>query len=368
MSDRTITIDLSTPTRLSDLPVLVARAFEWWVSELQAMLPGRLSGLFPKQPESATLVAGDVIWSLRGGVDVEAAVQLDPSLDDRGLLQQLLEAAPDFSLRRLTVLVPQENVLRRRLELPMMPDADLRSAVELQLDRLSPFKPEDVRFAARVSERDPVDGKLIAEVAIAPRASIEAVETRLSSLGLTPAIMDVEGADGAASGFDLGRPRQQEAPRRALLVNLALVGAVALIWYMAGVAWETAREREIEAWQARIADLRPLAQRSAAMRLNLEAMIEPVNAARAHRPGLSLQVLAELTRLLPDTARLSEVRFEGDSVDCKGMAGNAPALISKLEGSKLFKDVKFRSPVTRRVELNKDSFEITLRLERRSAP
>jgi hypothetical protein len=50
-------------------------------------------------------------------------------------------------------------------------------------------------------------------------------------------------------------------------------------------------------------------------------------------------------------------------IELAGLANDAAALISTLEASPLFKDVKFRSPVMRRPETNKDRFEISLNLE-----
>jgi hypothetical protein len=57
------------------------------------------------------------------------------------------------------------------------------------------------------------------------------------------------------------------------------------------------------------------------------------------------------------------MRLTGDAIELTGFAADAPGLIAKIEASKLFKDVKFRSPVIRRAELSKDRFEMSLRLE-----
>lgn len=349
--------------RLADTPALAWHAFTWWLRELGALAPARLRRLFPEAPQSATLLVRGDNWRVIPGGDAERALELDSSADDKGLADQILQAAPDFSLSRLTVLLPQTGVLRRRIELPIMADGDLRSAVELQIDRLSPFKPDAVRFGVRVTDRDRLEGTSTVDVAIVPRQVVEVIEERLKALALVPAAVDVDGGDGARMGFDLRAPKQNATPRRALLVNLGFVFGAALAWYVAGVAWEAAREREVEGWQARIAELRPLAQRSATLRQQLEAMTQPIAIARAHKPGLTLEIVDALTKLLPDSARLTEFRLTGDAVELTGVAADAPGLIAKIEESKLFKDVKFRSPVMRRPELNKDRFEISLRLE-----
>lgn len=180
------------------------------------------------------------------GGDTGRVLELDASADDKGFADQILHAAPDFSLSRLTVLLPQASVLRRRIALPIMADADLRSAVELQIDRLSPFKPDTVRFGVRVVDRDRVEGTSTVDVAIAPRALIEPIEGRLTALALTPLTIDIDAGNGAPMGFDLRAQKQGATPRRALLVNLGFVLGAALAWYVAGVSWDVSRESVIQ--------------------------------------------------------------------------------------------------------------------------
>jgi general secretion pathway protein L len=328
------------------------------------MAPGWVRRLMPEPPKTATLIVEDKAWRVVSSDETLPSLELDPSLDDQGLAQQIVQAQPAFSLQRLNVLLPQSSVLRRRLDLPLIPDSDLRSAVELQVDRLSPFKADAVRFGARVLSRDRVEGKLVADIVIAPRAGVEAIEQRLGALGLAPGTIDVAGGNGEPLGFDLRAVEEGVSTRRALLVNAGLVLATVFAWYMVGVAWEASRESEVGGWQARIAELRPQAQRSAALRKQLDGMVQPLAMARGHRPGRTLNIVLELTKLIPDTARLTELRMTGSMIELTGLASDAPGLVPVLEASKLFKDVKFRSPVMRRPEVNKDRFEMSLRLER----
>lgn len=366
MAERTITVDLGAPARLADVPGLAGRVAAWWLGELKAMAPAWVLGVLPKDPATATLhVRGDV-WRVASGSDEGHAFELDARAGDKDLADQILRAAPDFSLSKLTVVLPHARALKRRVTFPLMSERELRSAVELQIDRLTPFKADAVRFDVRTASRDAGAGTLEAEIAIVPDAAVAAVEKRLTGLGLKPAAIDIDGGNGAPAGFNLLPAAEASAPPRAMLINVGFVCAAALAWYLAGAAWDISRTRETEAWQARIAELAPAAKRGAALRAQLDAMAQPFAVARAHKPGLTLEIMNELTRLIPDTARLTELRVTGPSVDIVGLAQDAPALIAKLEASPLFKEVKFRSPVLRRPELNKERFEITMALEGRA--
>lgn len=363
MSNRVVTIDISAPVRLSELPALARQVWDWWIGELIALAPAWLRQMLPEPPKVATLVVTDDRWRVVPGGSEISGFDLDPSADDQGLAHQIVQAAPSFSLQRLRILLPRSMILRRRMRLPLMADADLRAAVELQIDRLSPFAADAARFDVRVLSRDRVEGTIDAEAAIAPRAGIEAIERRLAALGLMPVAIDAAGDDDVPLGFDLRAAKEGGRSRQAVAVSAGFAVAALFSLYLASVAWTIAREREVEAWQARIAELRPSAQRSAALRQQLDAMAQPFAMARAHRPGQTLGVIKELTALLPDTARLTELRLTGGAVDLTGLATDAPALVAKLEASKVFADVKFRSPVTRRPELNKERFEMSLRVE-----
>lgn len=364
VSDRTISIDLNAQVRLADAPVLAARVFDWWLKELLELAPAALVDRLPKPPRTATLHADATAWRIVSNGDTPRTIELDATASDKDIADRILEAAPDFSLSRVTVLLPRRSVLERRITLPLMPEGSLRSAVELQIDRLSPFAADNVRFSARVHERDAVEGTMLVDIAATPRAPVEALEQRLTSFGLKPVAIDIETGNGDRAGFDLRAPDNGTNARTAWLTTAGFAAAAMLAWYVAVAAWGAAREREIDGWKAAVEGLRPAAARSATLRREVEGLIEPLQIARTHVPGAALNPIAEVTKILPDTVRLAEFRMAEGGVDLTGLADDAPSLIGKLEASKLFKEVKFRSPVMRRPELGKDRFEITMKLER----
>lgn len=363
MSDRTITLDLNA-VRLADLPALGARAFDWWINELAELAPSWARARLPKAKEAASLHVSGNAWRIISNGDEAPALELDASVSDKEIADRILQAAPNFSLSRLTVVLPRASVLQRRIELPVMGDANVRSAVELQIDRLLPFRADAVRFDARVRERDAVEGTMLVDVVATPKAGIEALEQRLTTLGLKPAAIDIDSGNGGRSGFDLRAPVVEQTGTTALLTTLGFAAAAMLAWYLAFYAWGAAREREIQSWQASIAELQPVAAHSADLRRQVEGLIAPLQMARTHEAGAALKPLTELTNLLPDSVRLVEFRLTDDTIELTGLASEAPKLITILEASKLFKEVKFRSPVTRRPELNKDRFEISMKIER----
>lgn len=355
-----VTINFGAP-RLADVPALVGRFFAWWGEQLGDLIPWQRAAL-PAKRQAMLYVRPDR-WFLRAAPDT-AAVPLDTHLNDGALAEQMLHLADGAPLSRLAILLPREHVIVRRVELPQMSADHMRQAVELQVDRLSPFKADAVRTALRVAGYDHEKGVSNVDVAIVPLLRVRPIEQRLRAIGLSAASVDIEGEDGRGLGFDLSEPPGAEDLRRSRMFNLGLAFVATVVWTLAIYAWGESGRSEIERWEARIAALRPQAERSAALRQQIEGMAAPVARANAHDPAAMLNLLLELTRVLPDSVRVLDLKIEGDTVSFSGLAANAADLIGLLEKSKSFSDVKFASPVVRKNETGVDQFEIAMRLER----
>lgn len=367
MADKTITIDLRAPAHLSDLPAMAPAFFRWWGHELASLLPHGLAGRAAARSRTR-LMAGDGSWRLESAATAGRSLVIDPSADDQAIAEQIMRDGGGLELNGLDVLLPRSDALVRRVELPPMSDRDLRAALELQIDRLSPFTSNTARSAYRRAGIEGETGKAVVEVAIVPNVRIEPLERRLQSLGIKPGSIDIEDATGGPAGFDLRKPESADERRQRRILNLSLGLAAAVVWLLALHAWSVAGESEAAAWQARIAELRPAAEQTASLRRRVEGLTQPFVVANAHDPARALSVIAELTRVLPDDARVLELRFDRDRLNLSGLASSAPDLIAKLEASMRFKDVKFTSPITRGGDSAQDRFEIGLVLEERGNP
>ena len=78
---------------------------------------------------------------------------------------------------------------------------------------------------------------------------------------------------------------------------------------------------------------------------------------------MTLNILRELTSILPKNAWLSRARLTSTSVDIEGYAGTATGLLPKLEASEYFRKVEFASPIMRDARMNAERFNIKMEVE-----
>ena len=84
-----------------------------------------------------------------------------------------------------------------------------------------------------------------------------------------------------------------------------------------------------------------------------------------------VEVLEELTRLLPETTWIWNLKYNGKEIELSGFADSASDLIPLLDKSPLFEKVEFMAPVTKEMQMRgdgnkeKERFKIKARIEGR---
>jgi general secretion pathway protein L len=75
-----------------------------------------------------------------------------------------------------------------------------------------------------------------------------------------------------------------------------------------------------------------------------------------------VEILNELTRVLPDTAWLTDLRLEEGRVDLTGQARSASELLALIERSPLFVDAALAAPVVVEAQDGRERFSLRARL------
>lgn len=262
---------------------------------------------------------------------------------------------------RTRLMVPAELVLVREVSLPAQVQTHLDQVIRYELDRLSPFQPEEVYFAYRAWSPDQSAARVQVSLALVRRDQVRPWVERLAAAG-SP--VDQLTWDGAWPGANLlGR---EELPRRRhrlvtlerlLLATLGilLIALIATpIWQKTSFLKEVEREvRRVRAAAITVDEVRQELERA---RQGSSAVIE-----RKQSDPRMLDLLLELTEQLPDNTWLQTLDYSDGRVEIRGESGQATALIGLLEQAPGIAGVSFSSPVTQVPRTGQERFNIAFR-------
>lgn len=344
----------------------------WWGRSLAAWLPARLRLALGLDRGRLLLQTGneEVLLRLQQGDNLQelAVVPADGSFDDATATRLL---GPRLSDLPRWLILPAATALRRRLVLPAAAADRLRDVVGFEIDRQTPFTMDAVAYDARVLGQRESDGQLDVELVAVPRAAIDPALAALGPLAPGLAGIDVAAGNGTPLGVNLldpARRHRQSDPWRRW--NLALV-VVALLALVAGMSQLLSnREAAADELEQRIARNAQAARQAAAQRQRLSDLVEGqafLDRTRAARP-MAVAVIDELTRRLPDTTYLEKLSIEDDRLTLIGLSREAPALIGRLQGSRLWRSPALTGALQPDPASGRDRFTLTAELAGAAPP
>lgn len=337
--------------------------FDWWRAELTGLLPRGLNPARRRRRRLLVLVFGMNDASLFQGSGAGRRLIGRSDRSDPGSLKALV--GKSFGRRRQTIVrLPPERGLRKTLELPAAARDDLDQLLGFEMDRLTPFRAEEVLFACRTEGIDPQSRRMTVELQLAPKAVVEAALDDARRFGLEPVRVELGDLDAAEDGaLDLLPDERARASGMSRLNRALALLAVLLTVAAVGIPLQQRRSTAADL-EAQVA----IAKAEAEASLNLRERLEQVSATsdflateKLRVPMTSL-ILAEVTRVVPDQAYLSRLDWHDGTLQLQGLAEAAASLVGLLDRSPMFGAPQFRSPVTpdRRTELER--FHVSVEL------
>jgi general secretion pathway protein L len=254
--------------------------------------------------------------------------------------------------------------LRRRLRLPTAAVPQLRQVVGFEIDRQTPFAVEDVHFDVQV-RRSAGDGQVEVELAVVPRRTIAALKDAAHGTDLGLAGIDLADAHGQPLGFNLLPAAERRWRTDRLWRWNLLLAAVAIIAILAaGGRILGNRQAVVDAMQAEGDRQLAQASRVATQRSRLVALVEGarfLEQTRAARPA-TVEVWDEVTRRLPDGTWLEKFSIESDQLLLTGLSDDAPALVARMEGARLWRKPALAGALQADPETGRNRFSLTAQL------
>jgi general secretion pathway protein L len=342
----------------------------WWRRELAAALPESVRTFFDARRARPVLAfdgATATLWlpvdangrrqlaeAARIGLDGEASVVAAAGRNALAPLVRSVGGTP-----QVVIALSPRTALRKTLTLPSAIEDHLRQAIAYDLDRHTPFKPDELYFDAVVIDRDHARNALKVDLAAARRSIVDTALRQAESFGAQVVGITIDPPRLAArSPIDL-LPADRRLPSlrnaRWQIIVPAILLAVGVIAALVLPVWQM-REEAIALTQA-TDEARQRAQVSDALRTDLERRVGDYNFAleRKYAFPSTVQVLDDVTRILPDDTWLTQLELHtsrsGKDVQreltLRGESANAGRLVSLLEDSKIFSQSAPRSPTTK---------------------
>lgn len=329
----------------------IATFFDWWRGELTSLVPENIRRrlVAPRPQLIITPRGSEGLEAWRGGPAMERLAAWD-SLDDmRAIRSRLLEIQSEYTdgAPEIRLCLPKDSVLECQAQLPLAVEGNLSQALKFQLDQITPFRAEQVWYDYRVTARDPEAGKISVDLRLVPRGETEGISKHLNSLGLRPHAIDVAAADmPVPEGFNLipEHQRPHYVYRRArinLLMGLGLVALLALVMAQSLFL----RERTLNQLREEARAQQDEARAVMALRQELEDSLLAANflAERRRRAPIAIEVLAEVTDIMPEDVWYRQFRISGRELHLNGFATAAEFVIEWLGESPLLRGPEFRT-------------------------
>lgn len=336
-----------------DLSSLLQR---WWQG-INSLLPVPLADMFlrPAPTVCVAMEAGElVITQLLPGRPERELVRLNHAefelLEDQSLHEQLVTGT-DEKLLQLELVLPDSQVLRRKVTVPAAAHNDLRQALGFQISKLTPFNRDQVFYDVVAGSANRSAAMHEVELVVVARAFAQPWLDQVSRVsGMPVARLQVSMPTGQKNTNNLlGQPGVPSRWHKRLNLNSYLVAllvisvGLAMLAPVAKLRLQAALvNQEVAALDRQVAEIRHGWQELQREVEGLEFMLGQYEQRR--HPSL---VLAELTRLIPDNVYLTSMILDQNGIQLTGQGTAVVELIEILNESELFEQARFSSAITR---------------------
>ena len=313
---------------------MLAEFYSWWITRITEILPASWTNA-DAQPRDGVVI------------DIVGDRDIGTSLRRRGLESPIgLGAAARIAGRKAVMLRPPPRiVLVKNHVMPTAPRRDLDLMLHHELSRITPFSADTLfwRWEGRVRTGD--RSKTETVVTMVPKEPLAAAFAELDSVGIRVDFIEVGPAERPkllpVAEATERNARSALARRLAVVCSGLAVAALGLPLLLQTYALRTT-EASITGLQPAIKEVETLRRAVAARNGAQDIMTQ-----EAARTGDVLQVLATVTRILPDDSYLTDFALRERQLTISGRTGSAPRLITGLSADPAMRDPAFAAPVTR---------------------
>jgi len=262
-------------------------------------------------------------------------------------------------------------VFETSIDLPAAAEGSLDAILQHQIERLVPLSAAETCFAHRIIARVPPAGTLRVALTIAKNTTIAAGLAAARAAGLDPRLVIVPQPEGAPSDrvvlWRAGNGMAEATGPRRLRHALEIAAIVSA--FLAYGLYVHRLDRIRDDLKTRIDHAKPVAAAVQSLAQQVGETNEALSFFRSRRNEVPpLAMLDELTRLVPIDSWVKQLVARGRTVEIDGNSPHASDLVSRVEGSAMFENPRFRSPITLAPDGKSERFDLSLDIKSEPAP
>jgi general secretion pathway protein L len=344
----------------------IGRAFLWFVDGLVDAWIAMVGRLWQRQRITLVHTAEGYVIEQSDGQPGKETIRIEtgdngPHLAPQDLAATLMSRDIDF------VLSPDEVLVRALDPLPGESRQYLDSIVQHQLERVAPWRTDDVLHTYRVAPAERGNDRVLVTVIATARSLHAQLLEALKALRPREIRMLCRGQqagdeavaipvdNGVAAAMRRARLRWRISAAVSLLLVAILGGASLLGWNW----YTTDSELTVVAEGVAAQRKRLIAEQRAAPTTDqdLKSMVE-----RRWKTPYAVLAMDALAKALPDNTWLSEVRVSEGRIRMVGISKDVPGLVPLIEASPAFAGATFYAPTARLPAGQGDRFHLEARL------
>jgi general secretion pathway protein L len=336
----------------------------WWLGELRQLMPPQWQEKLQHALRRVTLGIenGDIHLSVEENHNIQALeiystdqeVPLQRQQISDLLVEQELLEVPRF------YLLDSAKVLRKELLLPEATEANLAQVLTFEMDRQTPFSAADVYFGWRVLAHNRDTHQIKIEIFVTQRKGVDDACNLLAGRGLAPGGVDIV-ENGRTLGLNLLPPdKRVRVVNRRVRLNYALAGMVAILLIAVMAQSLLLRSHQVGELEEAIALVRDEARLVQRIKDQIRDTSEAAGflTQRRRTAPLAVEILADVTAILPDDTHLDRLVFGQSTVQLQGKSQNAQQLIERVNDSDLLQDAAFRGSTRLDARSGLEVFEV----------
>ncbi|MBY0226289.1 MAG: PilN domain-containing protein [Hyphomicrobium sp.] len=345
-------------TLLADMGTDVQRVWEWWIGELRSLLPAAL-----KRYENSCNADFSIV--VESGIITDIIPAPDPAALESNFLDEIRRRAGCGS-RKVNILLPSSECLSRRMSIPKAALPDIDAIAALDLERTTPLRLTDVYTALAIERPARGQNGVSATQFIIKRQKIEHIRALLEDVGarlVGASCFQSDPKSALPINFLSEREPAVSQARRSLLPGPGLLAALGGVLTLSGLIISIYRHDQA---------LAALREETAALRERISlARQEQTSGSAAAQQALlqfkngrpvTVALLEDLTRRLPDSAWVTDFRMSEDKIELGGFGRPVRSLAPDLEASEFVESAAITAPIVTDDRLQKERFELRLRL------